>query len=335
MQTLAKVLIAGGAGFIGSTVANACIEVGIRSVVLDNLSTGRREFTESSTLYEGDIADGGLVDRIFAEHPDIYAVIHCAALIVVPDSVDEPLRYYEENVGKTIDFVVHLIRNGCKRMVFSSTAALYSAGCGMIVDETSAIAPTSPYGRSKAMVETILADVCAAEDFRVLSLRYFNPIGADPAMRTGNPLRRPTHALGKMIEAIESGKPFTITGTRYPTADGTAIRDYVHVWDLAQAHVAALAKFETIFGANRQMLAINLGSGRGTSVRELVAALNTVRGAALETVESEPRSGDVVGAYTRVDLARELLDWECKFTVLDGIGHSLEWASHRRQVLHE
>jgi UDP-glucose 4-epimerase len=256
------------------------------------------------TFYEGDIADAALIDRIFAEEPNIHAVIHCAALIVVPDSVDEPLRYYEENVGKTIDLVGHLIRNGCQRMIFSSTAALYSPGAGFVVDETSAVEPASPYGRTKAMIESILADVCAVEDFRVLSLRYFNPIGADPRMRTGLQLPRPTHALGKMIEAIESGKPFAIAGTDYPTADGTPIRDYIHVWDLAQAHVAALAKFETILCFGQQTMVINLGTGCGTTVRELVAALNTVRG-------------------------------ECKFTVLEGVAHSLEWASLRRTVLHD
>ena len=240
-------------------MASACLDSGITPILLDNLSTGRREFTDGRVFYEGDIADGALIDRIFAEHSNIHAVIHCAALMVVPDSVDEPLRYYEENVGKTIDLVGHLIRNGCQRMIFSSTAALYSPGAGFVVDETSAVEPVSPYGRTKAMVESILADVCAVEDFRVLSLRYFNPIGADPQMRTGLQLPRPTHALGKMIEAIESGKPFAIAGTDYPTADGTPIRDYIHVWDLAKAHLAALAKFETILCGGQQTMVINLG----------------------------------------------------------------------------
>jgi UDP-glucose 4-epimerase len=329
-----KVLITGGAGFIGSTIASACLDAGITPVVLDNLSTGRREFTVGRIFYEGDIGDTRLVDRLFADHPDIHAVVHCAGLIVVPDSVAQPLPYYRENVSKTIDLVGRLLANGCHRMIFSSTAALYRPGKGFAVDEASPIEPVSPYGRTKAMVEAILADVSAAEDFRVLSLRYFNPIGADPRMRTGLQLPRPTHALGRMIEAMEAGKPFEITGTDYPTRDGTGIRDYIHVWDLARAHVAALSSFDELLDAGwPAATVINLGTGRGTTVRELVGAVEMVHGGKLETIETPRRPGDVVGAFTRVDRARELLDWECQYSLTDGVTHSLQWAAIRDTVL--
>jgi UDP-glucose 4-epimerase len=180
-----KVLIAGGAGFIGSTIASACLDAAIEPVILDNLVTGRREFVADRDFYEGDIADGQLVDGIFKDHPDIDAVIHCAALIVVPESVADPVTYYRANVVKSLEFVDHLVRNGCERLIFSSSAAIYGAGADLTVDENSPINPQSPYARTKAVCEAMFADIAAAQSIRVLSLRYFNPIGADPKMRTG------------------------------------------------------------------------------------------------------------------------------------------------------
>ena len=158
-----KVLIAGGAGFIGSTVASACLDAGVSPVILDSLVTGRREFTAGRAFYEGDIADGPLVDRIFAEHPDIGAVIHCAALIVVPDSVAHPVMYYRANVTKSLEFTAHLLRNGCGRLIFSSSAAIYRAGADLSVDEDSVIDPQSPYARTKAVCEAMFADIAATQ----------------------------------------------------------------------------------------------------------------------------------------------------------------------------
>src|ERR1700746_3048822 len=241
-----KVLIAGGAGYIGSTIASACSDAGISPVILDSLVTGRPEFAARHAFYQGDIADGRLVDRVFAEHPDIGAVIHCAALIVVPDSVADPVGYYRVNVASSLEFVAHLLRNGCERLVFSSSAAIYRASEDLSVDEDSAIDPLSPYARTKAVCEAMFADIAASQPIRVLSLRYFNPIGADPQMRTGLQLSRPTHALGRMMQALEDGVAFQVTGTDYPTRDGSGIRDYIHVWDLAAAHVAALSRFDAL-----------------------------------------------------------------------------------------
>jgi UDP-glucose 4-epimerase len=174
-----KVLIAGDAGYIGSTIASACLDAGISPVILDSLVTGRREFATDREFYEGDIADGPLVDRIFSEHPGIAAVIHCAALIAVPDSVADPVGYYRANVAKSLEFVTHLLRNGCERLVFSSSAAIYRARDDLSVDEDSPIDPQSPYARTKAVCESMFADIAAAEPIRVVSLPYFNAIGAD------------------------------------------------------------------------------------------------------------------------------------------------------------
>lgn len=319
-----RVLITGGAGYIGSTVASACLDAGIEPVILDSLVTGRREFADGRVFYEGDISDGALIDKVFADHPDIEAVVHCAALIVVPDSVADPVGYYRANVAKSLEFVDHLLRNGCQRMIFSSSASIYRAGDDHTVDEDSPLDPQSPYARTKAVCEAMFADIAASRPIRILSLRYFNPIGADPAMRTGLQLRRPSHALGKMIEAYEEGTPFRITGTGYPTSDGTGIRDYVHVWDLAAAHVAALRRFDALDAD-----VINLGTGSGTTVRELAEAFNRVVDRPIETVEAPARPGDVAGAYTRSDRAHRLLDWKARYSVEEGIRHSLEWAALR------
>ena len=327
-----KVLIAGGAGYVGSTIASACLDAGIETVILDSLVTGRREFVAGRDFYEGDIANGPLVDRIFTEHPDVYAVIHCAALIVVSDSVADPARYYHANVVKSIDFATHLLRNGCRRLIFSSSAAIYRAGDDLTIDEDSPIEPCSPYGRSKAMCEAIFADIAAVKPIHVLSLRYFNLIGADPKMRTGLPLRRPTHALGQMIRAREAGVPFLITGTDYPTRDGSGIRDYIHVWDLAAAHVAALGTFDALPGP---ALAINLGTGQGTTVKELLDAFNRAVDHPIQARPAARRPGDVAGAYTRIDRAKRLLGWVPQYDVDDGIRHSLRWAAIRDEILSE
>jgi len=331
-----KVLISGGAGFIGSTVASACLDNGIEPVILDNLVTGRREFTQGRHFYQGDIADGDLVDRIFAEHPEIEATVHCAALIVVPESVTDPLRYWHDNVGKTIQFVGHLLRNGRPRLLFSSTAAMYGVGEDFAVDEDSALAPASPYARTKVAVEQMLADVAATTELRALSLRYFNPIGADPQLRTGLQVKHPTHLLGKLIEAATTDTEFLITGTDWPTRDGSGIRDFIHVWDLAAAHVAGLRRFDEVVpkdGPGYQV--INLGTGTGTTVWEMVAAFEQVTGRVLRKRETGPRPGDVAGAYTRSDRARRLLDWQPQYSIADGIRDSLRWAEVRDQRLRD
>jgi UDP-glucose 4-epimerase len=329
-----KVLITGGAGYIGSTVASACLDAGITPVIVDNLVTGRREFARGRDFYEGDIADGPLLDKVFAEHADIEAVVHCAALIVVPDSVADPVRYYEWNVTKSLDLLRHLLRNGCHRLVFSSSAAIYQASEGGNVDEGSPIVPVSPYGRTKAVCEGMFADIAAGTTMRVLSLRYFNPIGCDPQLRSGLQLRYPSHALGKLIEAHQKGVPFQITGTDYPTRDGSGIRDYVHVWDLAAAHVAALRSFDGVLGAATSV-AINLGTGAGTTVRELAAAFNQVVDPPVAVVDAPRRPGDTAGAYTSSDRARRLLGWQTRRSLADGIRDSLRWAEVRDSFLGE
>jgi UDP-glucose 4-epimerase len=327
-----KVLITGGAGFIGSTIASACLDRGTTPVILDSLVTGRREFTENRIFYEGDIADGAVIDKVFADHPDIFAVVHCAALIVVPDSVTDPVGYYRANVAKSLEMVEHLLRNRCQRMLFSSSAAIYSPGADLSVDEDSPIGPASPYARTKAVCEQMFADIAAAEPLKLMSLRYFNPIGADPKLRTGLQVREPTHALGRLILAMQAGEPFRITGTDYPTRDGTGIRDYVHVWDLAEAHLRALDAFDHVL-SGRTSAVINLGTGTGTTVRELIAAFNCVSDTPVTAIEAPRRPGDPAGAFTRSDRAAEVLGWRARFSIAEGISDALRWAAVRDKIL--
>jgi UDP-glucose 4-epimerase len=331
-ESVSKVLITGGAGFIGSTIASACLDRGITPVIVDSLITGRREFTRNRIFYEGDIADGAVIDKVFTDHPDIFAAVHCAALIVVPDSVTDPVGYYRANVAKSLEMVEHLLRNRCGRMLFSSSAAIYSPGADLSVDEGSPIGPTSPYARTKAVCEQMFADIAAAEPLNLMSLRYFNPIGADPQLRTGLQVREPTHALGRIILAMQAGEPFRITGTDYPTRDGTGIRDYVHVWDLAEAHLRALDQFDRVL-SGRSSAVINLGTGTGTTVRELIAAFNAVSDTPVAAVEAPRRPGDAAGAFTRSDRAAEVLGWRARFSIAEGIRDALRWAAIKDKIL--
>ncbi|WP_435768488.1 UDP-glucose 4-epimerase GalE [Nocardioides sp. SYSU DS0651] len=326
------VLVTGGAGYIGSTVVSALGDAGHRPVVLDDLSTGRREFLRGHTAYVGDVADRRLLRRIVAEHPGISAVVHCAARVVVPESVAAPAGYYRTNVVGTLSLVETLLDCGVTDVVFSGSASIYEPGPDLTVDESAPWNPTSPYARTKAVAERMLADVAAATELRVLSLRYFNPVGVDPLLRTGLPASSPSHALGALVRAHRTGTPFTITGVDYPTVDGTGIRDYVHVWDLARAHVAAVEDLDrALDGA--PSAAIDLGTGRGTTVRQLVATFEDVTGRRVPVVEAPRRPGDSVGAYTRSERAGRLLGWRPELDLADGVEHTLAWFDRRSRVL--
>ncbi len=328
-----KVLITGGAGYIGSTVASACLDVDLVPVIIDDLSTGRREFVDDRVFYQGDVQDGPLIDRIFSEHPEIGATIHCAALANVPDSVRDPLRYYRDNVGKSLSLIDHLLRNGCERLIFSSSASIYGASEKLEVDEGSPVQPLSPYARTKATCELMFEDIASASPLRVLSLRYFNPIGADPHLRTGQHLSATSAVLDRMIQAWLNDDVFAITGTDYPTRDGSGMRDYVHVWDLAQAHVLALRQFDEVCTPQERYVAVNLGTNDGTTVKELVAAFNRVVPTPLAVVEVDRRPGDIAGAYASNKKALEVLGWSPRLSLTQGIQDSLEWSEKRKEVL--
>ena len=240
-----RVLVTGGAGYIGSTIANALNDTGHQAVILDSLITGQKTFTKGHPFFEGDIADRALLERIFMEYPDIACTIHCAAIIVVPESVAQPYRYYRENVVKSLELFKHLEELGYPKAVFSSSASVYDAVPGFKVTEASPLKPSSPYARTKYMMEMVLEDLSHATLLRGIALRYFNPIGADPKLRSGVHVRQPSHVMGKLVDTALGKIPeFQITGVDWPTRDGSGIRDYIHVWDLAMAHVKAVESFD-------------------------------------------------------------------------------------------
>lgn len=326
-----KVLITGGAGYIGSTIASACIDSGITPVVLDNLITGRPEYLDGRVAYQGDIADGTLIDRIWQSHPDIHAVIHCAALSTVPQSMTDPLRYYRENTSGTIALAEHLVRNRCARLLFASSASVYgSASTTAREDDTPA--PSSPYAQTKAVCEVLLRDVATATGLTTIALRYANPLGTDPLLRTGLQTDKPTHLLGRLITAAEETEPFTITGTDYPTRDGSGLRDYIHVWDLARAHVAALQRFDLIT-QEVPFQVLNLSTGTGTTVRELANAFQEATGHTIEVREAPARPGDVAGFAVDNAKAVRLLSWTPELSTTDAIRHAMRWRPVRTQML--
>jgi UDP-glucose 4-epimerase len=330
-----KVLVTGGAGYIGSVTAKALEVAGHVPVVLDSLVTGPRAFVRDRIFYEGDVADRPLLRRVVAEHPDIACTIHMAARIVVPESVAQPHLYYENNVARSLELFDELARLGRPRVLFSSSASVYATVEGFEVTERSPLEPGSPYARTKLMMEQMLGDLAAAGALRALVLRYFNPVGSDPDLESGVYAREPSHVLGQMtMAALGLIDAFTITGTDLPTRDGTGIRDYVHVWDVARAHVAAVERFDAALDAAAAPSAVvNIGTGRGVTVRELLGIFEQAFGRPVPTREAPPRPGDAVGSFANVDRASDLLGWSAELTVADGVESALRWAERRREVL--
>ncbi|WP_052195482.1 UDP-glucose 4-epimerase GalE [Deinococcus radiopugnans] len=341
-----KVLVTGGAGFIGSTTCSALEDAGHTPVVLDSLVSGPAAFTRGRLFYHGDMADTALVRRIFAEHPDIAATLHFAARIVVTESVAQPALYYRENVVGSLTLFETLLALGQTRVIFSSSASIYDSPADLRVDEHSPLKPLSPYARSKRMTEEMLGDLCAASQdtpspMRAIALRYFNPVGADPKLRSGPYIADPTHILGRLMAAAQGrAEAFEITGTDYATRDGTGLRDYIHIWDLAQAHVAALEGFEGAFEAAARegqgevsFLPINVGSGNGVTVRELVTAFGAASPTPITVREGPRRPGDSAGAYADTTRAQRYLGWTARLTVAEAMESAFAWEAVRGERL--
>ena len=330
-----KVLVTGGAGYIGSTTAKALEEAGHTPVVLDSLLPGPKAFVRDRIFYEGDAGDRALLRRVVDEHPDLDATIHMAARIVVPESVEKPYEYYKDNVAKSLELFDELNALGKPRVLFSSSASLYAMKDDFEVTEDDALAPSSPYARTKRMMEQVLQDMAAATDLRAIILRYFNPIGSDPDLESGIYAREPSHVLGQLVMAARGQKDsFTITGVDHPTRDGTGIRDYIHVWDVARAHVRAVERFDRVLTeVGEPSVVLNLGTGSGVTVRELITAFENVFGRQVPVTEAPPRPGDAVGAFANVDRATRLLDWRTELSLEDAIASALAWGEKRQEIL--
>jgi UDP-glucose 4-epimerase len=330
-----KVLVTGGAGYLGSITAKALEGAGHTPVILDSLLNGPRVFVRDRIFYEGDIADRELLRRVVAEHPDLDATIHMAARIIVPESVEQPYEYYRDNVAKSLELFDELVALGKPRVLFSSSASLYAMKPDFEVTEADPLEPTSPYARTKRMMEQVLEDMAVATDLRAIILRYFNPVGSDPDLESGIYAREPSHVIGQLVMAARGLKDtFTITGVDHPTRDGTGIRDYLHVWDLAQSHVRAVERFDEVLSTvGAPSTVINVGTGSGVTVRELIASFERVFGRSVPVTEAPPRPGDAVGAYANVDRSAELLGWKAQHSLDEAIASALAWGEKRREIL--
>jgi UDP-glucose 4-epimerase len=322
MTQRSSVLVTGGAGYIGSHTLLQLVARGERVVVLDDLSTGFRQAVRDATLVVGNVGDRKLVDGLLAEH-NVDTIIHFAAHTIVPESVADPLKYYGNNTCSTRSLLEAASKAGVKHFVFSSTAAVYGIPASGMASEESATAPINPYGTSKLMSEWMLRDLCAASPMRYVALRYFNVAGSDTQGRIGQSTRKATLLVKVACEAVVGKRPFlSVYGTDYPTPDGTGVRDYIHVEDLATAHVDAL----TYLRDGGKSLIANCGYGHGYSVREVIASVEKIAGLKLDVREEPRRAGDPPALVASVQKVRDAFGWKPKLDDIDTIVRtSLDW----------
>ena len=324
MTSRLPVLVTGGAGYIGSHAVLALTDAGWPVTVIDNLTTGFRwAVPEDVPFYQGDIADPALLARICSEQ-GIRAVMHFAGSIIVPESVENPLKYYENNTAKSRSLIAAAVAAGVPHMIFSSTAATYGIPAVSPVREDSPKLPINPYGMSKLMTEMMLGDVAKAHPLNFCALRYFNVAGADPRARSGQSTAGATHLIKVAVEAALGKRSHVgVFGTDYATADGTGVRDYIHVSDLAAAHVLAL---EALISEPTESLTMNCGYGRGFSVLEVLDAVDRVTNLKIERRLGPRRAGDPDSLISDNALIKRTLPWEPKYADLDVIvGHALAW----------
>jgi UDP-glucose 4-epimerase len=323
-MTQVPVLVTGGAGYIGSHAVLALRDAGWPVVVIDDLSNGTRAVVPGDIpFFEGSIADRALVERILRDE-EIGAIVHFAGSIVVPESVEKPLEYYANNTLASHALIAAAVAAGVPHFVFSSTAAVYGAPERVPIDEGDPVAPINPYGASKAMTERMLADTAAAFPINFAGLRYFNVAGADPDGRAGQIGKGSTHLIKVAVEAAVGKRDHVaVFGNDYPTPDGTCVRDYVHVSDLAAAHVAAL---EQLIAEPEDNLLLNCGYGQGLSVLEVLDALDRVAGKRVPRRAMERRPGDPPQLVASNRALRETLEWSPRFADIDRIiADALAW----------
>ncbi len=321
-----KILITGGAGYIGSHVVKALGTLKHDIIIYDNLSTGHRKAVTFGELVEGDLADTAKLDRLFADH-NFEAVLHFAGSIVVPESVSNPLKYYQNNTVNSQSLISMCLKHKVNKFIFSSTAAVYGMPKDGICHEDSELAPINPYGYSKLMTEQMLKDVSASSDLNFVILRYFNVSGADPEGKIGQSFPEATHLIKVACEtAIGKRTKMDIFGTDYPTKDGTCVRDYIHVSDLADAHVKALDYLKA--GGKSDIL--NCGYGHGFSVKEVLTRVKEITKVDFKVIESPRRAGDPASLTSQADRIQTVIGWKPKYDNLDLIIKSdYEWEKNR------
>jgi UDP-glucose 4-epimerase len=320
-----KLLVSGGAGYIGSHMVLRLLEDGHEVVVLDDLSSGHRDAVRGAPLVQGDVADRALLDRLFAA-TRFDAVLHFAGFSQVAESVRNPGRYYRNNVGGAVSLLDAMAAHGVGRLVFSSSAAIFGEPRSLPIDEAHPAEPLNPYGRSKLLVESVLPDYERAFGLRCVALRYFNAAGAHPLGLLGERHEPESHLIPLVLRAAAGALPaVTLFGEDYDTPDGTAIRDYVHVEDLCRAHALALARLAD--GAPGR--AYNLGNGEGYSVRQVIDTARRVTRRPIRVASAQRRAGDPARLVADAKRARSELDWQPRYAALDTIiAHA--WAWERR-----
>jgi len=318
-----SVLVTGGAGYIGGHMVLALLDAGEKVVVIDNLSTGFRwAVPDAATLVVGDFGDAELVARVLKEH-NVDAIAHFAAKIIVPESVTDPLSYYENNTAKARNLIDTAVKNGIKNFIFSSTAAVYGEPNINPVVENVALSPINPYGRSKLMVEWMLEDTSKAHDLRHVVLRYFNVAGADPQGRHGQSTPNTTHLIKVAVQAALGHRAgMEVFGTDYPTPDGSCVRDYIQVTDLVAAHMQALSYLR----AGGESLTCNCGYGRGMSVLEVIDVVKNISGVDFPVRLSSRRAGDPASLIAGADRVREVLGWKPQHeSIPEIVQQALNW----------
>jgi len=320
-----NILVVGGCGYIGTHMVKALLEAGHRPITLDNLSKGHHELLPGGEFILGDIQDSGLLDQVFTTHA-IDAVMHFAALIEVGESVQQPLKYYRNNVAATMNLLDAMVRHNVKQFIFSSSAAVYGEPDYTPIDEDHPLRPTSPYGETKLYVENILRACDTAYGLKSVCLRYFNAAGADPSGTIGERHDPESHLIPLILQvAIGQRDSIHIFGTDYPTPDGTCVRDYIHVNDLVAAHLLALDA--QMAGAPTTIY--NLGNGSGYSVRQVIDTVVKVTGRAIEVVEVPRRPGDPAVLVASAEKAQNELRWHPRRPSLEDIVHTA-WNWHRK-----
>ena len=311
-----NVLVTGGCGYVGSHIVKRLSENGYKVIVLDNLSTGFREMLiHAEKLIVGDLSDTYFLDEVFSQN-NIESVIHCAASRVVEESVVDPLKYYSNNTKNTLNLIKACLDNKVKKFLFSSTAAVYGTPQSGVAEEDTPLVPINPYGASKMMSEKMLVDCAKAYDLNYVILRYFNVAGADPQSRIGLKRDKCTLLIKACCEAAaKQRKNIEIFGTDLDTPDGTCIRDYIHVEDLADAHLKAL-EYQN---AGKPSIILNVGYGEGHSVKEVIQSVKKISGVNFDVVESSPREGDPVALTAKTEEIERVLGWIPRFNSLDKI----------------
>jgi UDP-glucose 4-epimerase len=322
-----KILVVGGAGYIGSHMVKDLLDTGHDVVTLDDLSTGHRELVTGGEFVEGGLGDTVLLDKLFSTHK-ISAVMHFAAFSLVGESVEKPLKYYRNNTAATAELLDSMIRHNVKRFIFSSTAAVYGEPVDLPITESHPCNPTNPYGASKIAVERMLKDCDSAYGLKYISLRYFNAAGADKSGTIGERHRNETHLIPLVLEvAAGRRKNIKIFGANYSTSDGTCIRDYIHVNDLAGAHLLALESL--LSGGDSDVY--NLGNNRGYSVREVIELARKVTGKAIPAIEADKRPGDPAILIASSDKIKKKLGWKPEYEDLETIIKTA-WKWHQKEA---